>query len=93
MTWRDAAACRGMDRELFYPTGTYGRAAIEQEAAAKAVCAECPVAAPCLAEALAHRDGWGVFGGTTAEERAQLLRKQRTPKISYVRHSLSRNRP
>jgi len=95
MTWRTDAACRGMDRELFYPMGTFGRPALRQEAAAKAVCnggpsrTPCPVRAQCLTDALEQRDGWGVFGGLTAEERAGLQRKQRrtstTPAIRHVR--------
>jgi len=46
------------------------------------LCVWCPVAASCLADALARRDLWAVLGGTTAEERATLLRK---PRIRRVR--------
>lgn len=38
------------------------------------MCAMCPVAAECLAEALALRDIYGYRGGRTGEERARLLR-------------------
>ncbi len=31
--------------------------------AAKAICATCPLAAPCLAGAVARREPWGVWGG------------------------------
>ncbi|MEO6088868.1 MAG: WhiB family transcriptional regulator [Umezawaea sp.] len=47
-----------------------------RERTAKAVCAECPFVAACLAEELAFGIGeqWGVRGGKTAEERQDLIR-------------------
>lgn len=38
-------------------------------AAAKAVCAACPVRAACLAHALACDEPWGIWGGLTSRER------------------------
>jgi WhiB family redox-sensing transcriptional regulator len=38
-------------------------------AAARAVCAACPVGAACLAHALAYDEPWGVWGGLTTRER------------------------
>jgi len=38
-------------------------------AAARAVCAACPVRAACLAHALAHDEPWGIWGGLTTRER------------------------
>jgi WhiB family redox-sensing transcriptional regulator len=70
-----------MPGDMWFPLSTSGLVYERQIAEAKAVCSSCPVRSSCLAEALAHRDGWGVFGGLTAEERARLLRKQRTPKV------------
>jgi hypothetical protein len=46
-----------------------------QVAAAKAVCAGCPVRAQCLAEAVA-RIPYGIAGGMTAEERRALPRSR-----------------
>ncbi|MCW2900390.1 MAG: whiB1 [Streptosporangiaceae bacterium] len=66
--WRQNAACRAADPELFFPTAEAGPAHAEQVAAAKAVCAGCPVRTPCLefaSTALAH----GIAGGMTADER------------------------
>lgn len=68
--WRDRALCRGVDPELFFPVGT-GQLAQRQTAQAKAVCAGCPVVAPCLAFALAHL-GEGIAGGSTPAERTVL---------------------
>lgn len=68
MTWRDAAACRGMDTDVFFPLRG------EDVRAAKAVCADCPVSAECLDEALAEREVIGVWGGTSERERRRIRR-------------------
>jgi WhiB family redox-sensing transcriptional regulator len=71
MDWRDYAACRDSDPELFFPLGAVG-ASVPQIEQAKRICRTCPVCGPCLRWALDHGDA-GVWGGTTEEER----RKQR----------------
>jgi WhiB family redox-sensing transcriptional regulator len=50
--WRNHAACRDMDTELFFPAGTTGLA-LDQIGRAKQVCAECLVRNSCLEWALA----------------------------------------
>jgi len=75
--WRHRAACRGEDPELFFPIGTSGPA-LEQVEQAKAVCRRCPVSEQCLAEALRRREMYGIWGGTTEAERAELIRRRRT---------------
>lgn len=70
--WRDDAACRDEDPELFFPVGTSGPALV-QIAEAKAVCHRCPVASACLDWALRHGEcDEGVFGGLTGAERRTL---------------------
>ena len=67
--WREQAECRDdptPDRWFVPPGDRYG---ID---AAKAVCARCPVAAECLAEAMADPSIVGVWGGTTETERAKV---------------------
>ena len=49
--WRDEAACRGVDPELFFPVRNAGPA-LRQIGQAKQVCARCPVRMPCLEWAL-----------------------------------------
>jgi hypothetical protein len=66
------------DPELFFPAGESGLAFDAQVAAAKAVCARCPVRQECLAEAIA-RISFGIAGGLTAEERRGLGRRPAQP--------------
>ena len=74
--WRARAACRGVDPELFFPAAERGPVRAVQVAAAKAVCAGCPVRAECLDEALA-RIPYGIAGGLTEDERRDLARRSR----------------
>jgi len=73
VNWREEAACRNADPDLFFPIGT-ARAALRQVAEAKRICRGCPARAPCLAWALDNGVGSGVWGGTTEEERRVLRR-------------------
>ena len=76
MDWRDRAACKDEDPELFFPIGTTGPA-IAQTAEAKAVCARCPVTEPCLEWALGSGQEAGVWGGLSEDERRALRRRVR----------------
>ncbi|MER7977757.1 WhiB family transcriptional regulator [Streptomyces sp. NPDC095817] len=71
MNWRESAACRTEDPELFFPLGEDGlsRGQIEQ---ARAVCHRCPVLSACASWALLNAEYDGVWGGTTAAERRAL---------------------
>ncbi len=71
--WRRDAACRDIDPELFFPPGSTGDA-IENIAAAKAICGQCAVRAECLEFALSANQADGIWGGTTEEERRRLRR-------------------
>ena len=71
--WRDRAACRSTDPDLFFPVGTTGPA-ISQIEAAKAVCRACPSLDPCLEFALATNQDSGVWGATSEEERRKIRR-------------------
>ena len=72
-TWRANSSCRDTDPDLFFPVGTTGPA-LEQIAAAKAVCDSCEAKAPCLEFALTTNQDSGVWGGTSEEERRKLRR-------------------
>lgn len=69
--WRQRAACRGEDPELFFPVGTTGPA-LDQVELAKAICRSCPVIAECLAAALAGGEDAGIWGGLTEDERRRV---------------------
>ena len=70
--WRESAACAREDLNLFFPVSTVGAAAQQQVAAAKAVCARCPVRQECLAWSLDVGPEFGIFGGCTEQERRRL---------------------
>ena len=72
-SWRAVSSCRDTDPDLFFPVGTTGPA-LEQIAAAKAVCDSCEAKAPCLEFALTTNQDSGVWGGTSEEERRKLRR-------------------
>ncbi len=72
--WRDDAACRGADPELFFPDGDI-RSARAQVRMAKLTCRRCPVSATCLSWALASGQEAGIWGGLTEDERRRLHRR------------------
>lgn len=69
--WRELAACRHIDPDLFFPVGTTGLAPRQIEVA-KRVCRSCDVVEPCLEFALVTNQESGVWGGTSEEERRRL---------------------
>ena len=70
-SWRQHARCLGADSETFHPPSDEGAAA------AKAICAVCPVREPCLEYAITAREQQGVWGGLTERERRRILRHRR----------------
>jgi len=72
--WQLHGSCRGESTSLFFhPDGERGPARARRQAAAKAVCAQCPVIDACLKHALSVREPYGVWGGMSEEERARLI--------------------
>ncbi len=72
--WQLHAACRGMASSFFFhPEGERGPARARREAQAKAVCFECPAMAACRAHALQVHEPYGIWGGLSEGERAQML--------------------
>jgi WhiB family transcriptional regulator, redox-sensing transcriptional regulator len=87
MDWRNHAACRSQDPELFFPIGTTDRA-LAQLKRAKAVCHTCPVQEPCLEWAL-HSEPIGQESGVCAglsesERRALKRRVARAPQTTLA---------
>lgn len=77
--WRQDAACTVVDPELFYPLDLDpGGPAV---AAARRVCAGCPVQLACLLDVMAGEDPamrWGITAGLTPGERSALFAGQRS---------------
>ncbi|MGF1425504.1 WhiB family transcriptional regulator [Kitasatospora sp. LaBMicrA B282] len=84
-TWQDQAVCspteyNPVDPEVFFP----GPEDVDKIAAAKAMCAQCPVARICLDAALETGDTHGIRGGYTEEEREPLHTNQHN-RLDYSR--------
>ena len=71
--WRDSAACKGMDPNIFFPT----RGGHNTLGAARTVCASCTVRTQCYE--VARTEYTGVWAGTSANQR----RNQGTHRISF----------
>src|ERR1039458_1333179 len=68
--WKDYAACRGRDVNLFFgPDDEAEQARERRETEAKSVCVGRPVRAACLPHAIGYGERYGIFGGTTEDER------------------------
>lgn len=65
--WWLHARCRGRRDLNFYSNWQ------RQIRACRKVCQECPVRAHCAIEALLRHDPWGIWGGLTPEERAEII--------------------
>ena len=75
--WQYEGACREADPETFFsPDAERGPRRRAREAAAKAMCAVCPVVQQCLEHALTVREPYGVWGGLTINERDSILQQQ-----------------
>jgi WhiB family transcriptional regulator, redox-sensing transcriptional regulator len=76
LVWRNDATCRDLDPDLFFPVGVTGYA-VEQIEAAKSFCRNCPSKDACLDFAITTNQEYGVWGGTTEDERRVLRREWR----------------
>ena len=79
--WSDNAACRTVPgaSDLFFSEE------VPEIVAAKRICAECPVIAPCLEAAFERREPCGVWGGQLFENGQIIHRKRRRgrpPKVA-----------
>jgi WhiB family redox-sensing transcriptional regulator len=69
--WSNQAACLTAEPETFFPVGS-GGVALDDVAAAKTICAGCPVLTDCRDYALATRQPFGVWGGLDEEQRRAI---------------------
>lgn len=79
-TWQANAACRGADPALFHsPPNERGIAVQRREAAAKAICATCPVIIECTDYCDRAVDEHGIYAGITPRERGWNDGKREAP--------------
>lgn len=93
--WKNPRACEGEDLSLFYPasTGSPGRPPKGQKRVTRSgskvtgraatLCASCPARLECLEYALNHGE-YGVWGGTTYEQRRAMLRRTLNRRMCVV---------
>jgi WhiB family redox-sensing transcriptional regulator len=71
--WQFEGACNGADPESFFlDPGQRGDSKRSRERQAIAICNTCPVKKQCLDHALNVPEMYGVWGGMTEENRAEL---------------------
>lgn len=71
IAWQDWGMCSQTSPDAFFPDKG------QPTAAAKRVCATCPVQAECLEYALANNERYGVWGGLSERERHILKQLRR----------------
>jgi WhiB family transcriptional regulator, redox-sensing transcriptional regulator len=72
--WQFSAACKDLPSETFFhPDGERGPSRKNRIKNAKTICASCPVIKECLDHALNVQEPFGIWGGKSEEERAELL--------------------
>jgi WhiB family redox-sensing transcriptional regulator len=86
--WRASGACRSADPDLFFP-GSGNGPAEQQIARAKMICAGCRVRRECLEFAMAHDQTYGIWGGTTAEDRQRDRRRRRRAAAVAAKRSVA----
>jgi WhiB family transcriptional regulator, redox-sensing transcriptional regulator len=72
-TWQQRGSCRNMPTELFFPEDGARRHRSATEQRAKRVCRDCPVVAECREHAFAIGEPFGIWGATSALDRARLI--------------------
>ncbi|MCU1455474.1 MAG: Transcription factor WhiB [Acidimicrobiales bacterium] len=80
-SWWAAASCNTGDAGL---AGLFFSEEMQDIAAAKRICADCPALAPCLQGAMVRREPWGVWGGQlflNGHILSQKRRRGRPPKV------------
>ena len=86
--WRAAGACLSADPDLFFPISAKGPAD-KQIARAKTICAGCRVRRECLEFALSHAQTYGIWGGTTADERQRDRRRKRRAATAAAKRAVA----
>jgi WhiB family redox-sensing transcriptional regulator len=71
--WQLHARCRSLGTDTFYGSeGETRGARVRRERTARHICALCPVRDACREHALRTEESYGIWGGTSAIERARI---------------------
>ena len=76
------------DPDLFFPISSAGPGE-RQIARAKMICAGCQVRRECLEYALAHDQVYGIWGGTTPEDRQRARRRKRRAAVAAAKRTVA----
>lgn len=68
-SWREKAACKGMDTNLFFPEPT---GSSYQTRETKKICDNCSVQNECLDYSVTVMERYGIWGGTTMKGRVKI---------------------
>jgi WhiB family transcriptional regulator, redox-sensing transcriptional regulator len=68
LDWRELAVCKGQVKRFFGPPAERPQARARREAAARLICADCPVIVECRTWAREHHES-GFWGGESEETR------------------------
>jgi WhiB family redox-sensing transcriptional regulator len=79
-SWRDNAACKGVDVEVFFLSRDEPSKAAERMKAARAYCDVCVVQQRCLNYAINNSIRDGIYGGMTPKQRWSLKREKKVSK-------------
>jgi len=85
--WRSAGACLSADPDLFFPISSNGPAE-RQISRAKLICAGCSVRQECLDFAMTHDLPYGIWGGSTPEDRQRQRRRMRRAAAAAARRAV-----
>jgi WhiB family redox-sensing transcriptional regulator len=86
-SWHARAACAGNGSpEWWYAESGRAETNAIFEDKAKRICADCPVRALCLTEALRTGEPYGIWGGYTPEERRAYAGRQRVSRKTHCVH-------
>ncbi len=83
--WQQQANCLGVDPDLFFPKDVrragpgHKNEDSEETALGRMVCSGCDVRVDCLEYAIDNREKFGMWGGTTADERELIIKRRRQP--------------
>lgn len=82
--WMREAACRNVpDPDVFFPRGAKAQRN-KVPATAKMLCQACPVRKECLAYAIAHGVGTGIWGGLSSRDRRRRFSVRDRERIRIV---------